>query len=223
MTCDGYALKKNPYEVYAEGKNNEEALLNGYNVKEADPFVMIQYLLAPTNKRNIKGRLESVFGEKYSEKICKLYEKEIQKNASDAMNEIISVAYFMFPHDSWTKMALASPQTSKVYRYQFTKENNYMTTIHSGEMVYAYGNIEKQGKLDDYDASDRKLEKIMLGYWSNFVKNGDPNGSGLPTWDEYTAMGQPVMELGEHIGKIPDKYTKLYKILYEYDNEKVTA
>ena len=223
MTCDGYALKKDPYQVYLEGDNNEEILLNGYNVKEADPFVMIQYLLAPTNKGNIQSRLEGVFGKKYAGKICNLYKNEIDKSAFDAMNEIVSVAYFMFPHDSWTKMALASPVTTKVYRYQFTKENNYISTIHSGEMVYAYGNIDKQGRQEDYDASDKKLEKIMLGYWSNFVKNGDPNGAGLPTWDEYTALGQPVMELGTHVGKISDKYTKLYKILYEYDNEKVTA
>ena len=222
MTLDGYALVKNPYEVYLEGNNNEEALLNGYNVKEADPFVLIQYLLSPTNKGNIEHRLEQMFDKKYAKKICKLYEKEINKDASSALNEIASIAYFMFPHDSWSKMALASPKTSKVYRYQFTKENNYMSTIHSGEMVYAYGNIEKQGRLDDYDASDRKLEKIMLNYWANFVKTGNPNGAGLPIWDEYTAMGQPVMELGTHVGKIPDKYTKLYKILYEYDNEKVT-
>ena len=221
MTCDGYALTKDPYKVYLAGENNEEALLNGYNVKEADPFVMIQYLLSPTNKSNIKGRLAEVFTEKYAEKICNLYKKEIEKSAFDAMNEIVSVAYFMFPHDSWTKMALASPKTSTVYRYQFTKENNYMSTIHSGEMVYAYGNIDKQGRLEDYDASDRKLEKIMLNYWANFVKTGNPNGPGLPTWDEYTAMGQPVMELGTNVGKIADKYTKLYKILYEYDNEKL--
>ncbi len=223
MTCDGYALTKDPYQVYLEGNNNEEFLLNGYNVKEADPFVMIQYLLSPTNKANIKGRLELVFGEKYAEKIYKLYEKKIEKNAVEAINEIVSVAYFMFPHDSWTKMALSSPKTSTVYRYQFTKENGYMGTIHSGEMVYAYGNIDKQGKLSDYDESDRKLEKIMLNYWANFVKTGNPNGAGLPTWDEYTTMGDGVMELGTNVGKIPDKYTKLYKILYEYDNEKVTA
>ena len=36
MTVDGYALPKTPYEIYLEGNNNEEALLNGYNVKEAD-------------------------------------------------------------------------------------------------------------------------------------------------------------------------------------------
>ena len=36
MTIDGYALPKSPYEVYLANENNEEALLNGYNIKEAD-------------------------------------------------------------------------------------------------------------------------------------------------------------------------------------------
>ena len=218
MVCDGYALPKDPYLIYKEGGNNEEALLHGYNIKEADAFVMMQYLLSQTNKRNIKGRLEAVFGEKYTKKIMDLYKNQIEKNAFNAMNEITSVAYFMFPHDSWSKMALNNG--TKVYMYQFTKENGYHGTFHSGEMIYAYGNIDKTNRPDDYDAGDKKLEKIMLNYWANFIKTGDPNGSGLPTWSEYTHNGDDIMELGEHVGKIPEKYTKLYNLLYKYSKEK---
>ncbi|WP_162940085.1 carboxylesterase/lipase family protein [Gryllotalpicola protaetiae] len=31
------------------------------------------------------------------------------------------------------------------------------------------------------------LSRVMSGYWSNFVRTGDPNGAGLPPWDQWTA------------------------------------
>jgi len=36
-------------------------------------------------------------------------------------------------------------------------------------------------------ATDRAAAKVISGYLVNFVKNGDPNGSGLPKWRAYGA------------------------------------
>ena len=73
MTLDGYALTKTPYEVYLAHENNEEALLNGYNVKESDAFVVPTFLLSPTNKNNIKERLVEYFDEEAAEVMYNLY------------------------------------------------------------------------------------------------------------------------------------------------------
>jgi carboxylesterase type B len=32
----------------------------------------------------------------------------------------------------------------------------------------------------------RELSRVIQGYWTNFAKTGDPNGSGLPEWKPYT-------------------------------------
>ena len=48
-----------------------------------------------------------------------------------------------------------------------------------------------------------KLESLsaiaarMSAYWANFVKFGDPNGKGLPTWPAFTATDGLMMELGD--------------------------
>lgn len=213
MTLDGYALTKTPYETYLAHENNEEALLNGYNVKESDAFVVPKFLLTPTNKDNILARLESYFNKETARKMYDLYEDKIEKDAFSAFNEIISVYWFIGPHYSWSKLALNNGVN--VYKYQFTKENGYYGTYHSGEMIYCYGNVKKSPYGYRYNESDIKLSEIMLSYWSNFAKYGDPNGEKLPVWPLFNEDNS-VMELGENVGPIGDKYIELYDIIDEY-------
>lgn len=213
MTLDGYALTKNPYDVYKDNENNEEALLNGYNVKEADAFIIPMYLFNSTNKNNIEERLNLVFDNKTTKNILDLYSDEIEENAFDAFNEIISIWWFIYPHHSWSRMAYSNG--IPVYRYQFTKENGYYGTYHSGEMIYAYGNVKKSKYSYRYDDSDIKLSNIMCNYWVNFVKYGNPNGDGLPKW-ELWENNDKVMELGLNVGMIDDRYLNLYKIFDDY-------
>ena len=44
--------------------------------------------------------------------------------------------------------------------------------------------------------ADRAIEARMNAYWSNFVKRGDPNATGLPRWSAATSTGA-IMGLGE--------------------------
>ena len=214
MTLDGYALTKDPYDVYKDGNNNEEALLNGYNVMEGDAFVVPQYLLSPTSKKNIKERLVKNFDEETATELCELYKEEIQKDAFSTFNEIFSIYWFIQPHHSWSNMALSSGTT--VYRYQFTKENGFHSTYHAGEMIYAYGNVKKDNHNYRYDKSDLELSETMLSYWSNFAKTGNPNGENLPNWETYSGSGDGVMELGKNVGKIDDRYLGVYSILEKF-------
>ena len=220
MMLDGYALTKDPYQVYLDHENNEEALLNGYNVKEADAFVVPTYLFSPTNKNNILERLQKVFGEEHGKKIHDLYLPKINENAFEAFNEIFSVYWFIMPHHTWSNAALNNGLD--VYRYQFTKENGFHATYHSGEMAYCYGNLERQNKPYAYNDSDYKLQDIMLNYWVNFAKNGNPNGNGLPEWKKYESNGK-VMELGTNIGLIDDHYLELYSLINDFIDSGVTV
>ena len=214
MTLDGYALTKNPYDVYLAGENNEEALLNGFNVLEGDAFVVPNFLFNPTNKDNIHERLANYFNEDTAKKIEELYKTKIEEDAFKAFNEIISVYWFMHPHYSWRNMALNNGVD--VYSYQFTKENGYYGTYHSGEMIYAYGNVAKSKYDYRYNESDAKLSNTMLDYWVNFVKTGNPNGENLPLWSKFDKTTNQIQELGTNVGPIVDPYVDLYPIIDDY-------
>jgi len=44
-------------------------------------------------------------------------------------------------------------------------------------------------------ATDRRTGRLASAYLVNFVKRGDPNAPGLPTWRPYAASGAPMLDL----------------------------
>lgn len=219
MTVDGYALAKTPYETYLAKENNESELLNGFNVLEADAFVIPQYLFDATSKDNIHSRLVETFGETFATKIENVYKDKIEKDAFSAFNEIFSVYWFMHPHYSWRNLAVDNGE--KVYSYQFTKENGFHGSYHAGELIYAYGNVKKSPYSYRYDQSDIELSNMMNSYWINFVKTGNPNGEGLPVWNEYSKADNNLLEFGKNVGPIKDPYVDLYPIIDEFIDYKI--
>ena len=222
MTVDGYALPKTPYELYQEGANHEEALLHGCNLQEADPFVIPNWLLSfqgAPNLGNWEGRIQNEFEEYGDELILDAGEVLNDGKAYRVYNDIYSAYWFNYPDYSWGKQALSQGKT--VYRYLFTKENGYMGTWHSGEMIYAYDNIEasKSRYAYRYDENDVSLSKTMSSYWANFIKTGNPNGEGLVSWETEASTPNKVMELGENISMIDDPFTKYYSTFEKIEND----
>jgi para-nitrobenzyl esterase len=57
---------------------------------------------------------------------------------------------------------------------------------HSAEIQYAMGNLDLD-KRYTWEPADYEVSKTMQAYFVNFIKTGNPNGSGLPNWPAYRA------------------------------------
>lgn len=116
-------------------------------------------------------------------------------------------------------MNMAYETGINVYSYQFTKENGFHGTYHSGEMIYAYGNVKKDTHSYRYNESDKELSTTMLTYWSNFAKYGSPNSSEVTQyWSSYDPTEQQIFELGSNVGlkKIPQLDLDAFALCDEY-------
>lgn len=65
--------------------------------------------------------------------------------------------------------------------------------IHGSELVCVYENMDTVQGL--------AIAKTVNVYWANFIKTGNPNGTGLPHWPE--SHSEHTMELGDHLGPGP--------------------
>ena len=55
----------------------------------------------------------------------------------------------------------------------------------------------------------------MAGYFANFIKTGDPNGSGLPQWPEFGKTHQ-VLQLDAVSKVIPEPDRARYEFIDGY-------
>ncbi|MCH5537549.1 carboxylesterase family protein [Pseudomonas syringae pv. syringae] len=66
--------------------------------------------------------------------------------------------------------------------------------FHTSEVPYALGNLSVP-TARVFSDKDKRVSDLMLGYWENFVKTGNPNKSGLPLWAEFDIDNPLMMRL----------------------------
>ena len=203
ITVDGYVLPQTPYEAYKAGEHNEEAMLHGFNAEEGTPFILFEQ----ANMKNYEDKVRAYFGE-YADEVLALYAPKNDDEARTMWLNIYSAIYFTHGHYCLSREDLSVKVP--VWEYFFAKANGRLSSWHSGEEVYCYNNIPADSKL--YDEADRQLADLFSDYFVNFIRTGDPNGEGLPNWEE-SADGTNLMFLGVKQEMNTDPYLPIDEIL----------
>jgi para-nitrobenzyl esterase len=69
--------------------------------------------------------------------------------------------------------------------------------VHSGEIEYALGNLAGN-RVYAWTDDDRRVEATMTHYFAQFIRHGDPNGTGLPAWRDYRSGARQVIDVDSH-------------------------
>jgi para-nitrobenzyl esterase len=203
---DGWFMPKEAIDVYSAGEQSHVPLLAGFNADEVRAGVVLgrekvteKSFVADTRKR---------FGPA-ADAILKVYPAGSDAEALESASDLASDVFIRYATWKWIEMQDETGQ-SPVYRYQFdrkipvapgTKIDGKPATAedigarHAGEIEYVFGALDSVPDVS-WPAGDRALSDLMMSYWSNFAKTGNPNGPGLPTWPRYeSGPGALVMHL----------------------------
>ena len=118
-----------------------------------------------------------------------------------ALSQINLSRDMIFAVQNYTWANIVSGKGKNVYVYRFTRklpaasESQKFGAFHTGEVPYAYNNLKFVNR--PWGNVDYDLAQTMSGFWINFIKNGNPNGNGLPEWKSYNTTDKEVMMLGE--------------------------
>lgn len=186
---DGYVLPKSDRQAWKDGDFHTAELMIGDNENEGLMFIAHGAAI-PLTRQAYEPYMRREYGRLGDEAL------RVYPAATDA-----EVAYQLGLATGDTLFGLASREMSRrmltrtpnVYRYLFTKHHrNTQVAIHADDVPYFFGNVSVN---DRYDETDVALSKLMQGAKRRFIKTGNPNGAGIPTWPAY-GQDDPFMGFG---------------------------
>jgi len=220
---DGYVIPKGPDQIYAAREQNKVALLGGWNHDEVRAGVV----LGPERPTaaSFTEQLQKRFGPA-ADALAKVYPAATDAEAVESAAALAGDTFLGFA--TWKWLELQRQAGVPVYRYSFdrqipvapdTKVNGVSATAadvgarHAGEIEYVFGTLDSVPKVT-WEPADRELSELMMTYWSNFARSGDPNGTRLPAWPRYTGdTGPQVMHLDVKSQAQPDALRARYQAL----------
>jgi para-nitrobenzyl esterase len=235
---DGYFLPEDCDAIYTAGRQSHVALLAGWNRDEGwfkpyytsepapldqngDPVVRKDPVFtngSPTVADYVACARER-FGGKADE-FLKLYPATTDAEAYRAASDYAGDRFIAYGTWKWLELQLLTGG-SPVYRYEFeqtlplaknAKPGTQPSAPHASDIEFVFRVLSSR-KLP-WRPEDHQVSEMMARYWTNFAKNGDPNGPGLPPWPQYNRQyDYQVMHLMANAAPAPDHYRARYEFL----------
>ncbi len=220
---DGYFLTSDALSIYAKGEQSQIPLLAGWNADEGK----LNVLFAPQKPtaKSFAEQAHARFGDQAGE-FLKLYPASTDQEALTSAEALAGDDFIAFSTWKWIDMQRKTGN-APVYQYRFeqvpaVKPGAMIGPIpaseagsrHAGEIEYVFETLKSQAGVP-WTEDDFKVSEAMASYWVNFVKTGNPNGSGLPNWPKSDSKdGYQVMHLsGKNMHATADGVRGRYEFL----------
>ena len=213
---DGYFLPAEVAAIFAAGKQSHGALLAGWNEDEVRMGVLARKP-KPT-AASFPGVLSSTFKDSAAA-AAKVYAASTDEEAIATAGDLANDTFIVYSTWKWIEMQAATGK-APVYRFRFDQpvplpEGSPDVGVkglagHSWELEYVFGALDS--KKAAWTPEDRKTSEVVADYWANFIKKGNPNGSGLPKWPAFNKTHE-VMHLAAASHAAPEQHRDRYEFL----------
>ena len=194
--ADGYVLPGDPYELYEKGQFNDTPILAGTNSNEGGLFMR-----GPATAESFEKQIRAGYGER-ADVILSAYPHSTDAEAARASADVFREFAFAWPTWTWARLqSRMGKGRAFVYYFDHRTPASPDGANHGAEVTYVFGNFGGQGGAPQPE--DLALSNLIQAYWINFAKTGDPNGTGLPSWPNFTEKNQDVLFFNKVAGAKP--------------------
>jgi para-nitrobenzyl esterase len=214
-SLDSYVLPAIPAEVFDLGLQMKIPIMAGWNTFEGFPFVT----RAIPHATSLEFRTDAeAFFHHQTREFLDYYpgSTDAEANAS----ALALIGDLAIGEQTWEIVDTQSRSgAGSVYLYHLTYTSPYMpASVHGSDIPFVFGNLiptfaNPTGAPANEE--DQQFSDAVMAYWTNFAKDGNPNGptgSDLPTWPEYGGDGAHVLGLGTHIAPIDVDFSRFHFI-----------
>lgn len=191
-TVDGKILPQHPFDPVAPEVSRDVPLLIGTDFNEFTFDIEMD-----VTEEDVKQRLtERMGGEEKALKFMDAYKKAYPQYEPKEMLYID----LGFRSGAVKQATIKSQQGgANAYLYLFTwkPESNALGASHGMELPFMFNNVALQREMTGSSPRAYQFEDLVSNAWLNFIKTGDPNTEGMPTWEPYNAETGPTMILDD--------------------------
>jgi para-nitrobenzyl esterase len=187
VNIDGWVIARQPASVFAAGEEAAIPLLFGTTSRELGAASWRM----PTAQDALRKAIADFFGELAPRALAAYGLAEGAQPNNDP--------FYGSPADQWAAdLFIRCPATAQgvwhyaahhpTYEYEFAHAipgQEAQGAIHGAELLYIFGDFPKWGNIGNkFTDTDIQLSNLMVNYWTNFAKTGNPNFVGLPEWSQ---------------------------------------
>jgi para-nitrobenzyl esterase len=187
---DGRYVQSGIAEGFAAGKQAKVPLMIGGNSNEASLF------------RPQAAVLDAVPADRKTAAMA-AFDPKSEGNTLQIVNDMTTRRYITEPDRAISRAHAKAGQP--VYTYYFSyvspgqKARSQYGAVHTAEIKYAFA-----GPKQTFAPEDMALAKAVNAYWAAFIKTGNPDSAGGPTWPKF-APNEIFMEFGAD-GPVPHEH-----------------
>jgi para-nitrobenzyl esterase len=202
---DGRFLREDPQATFRAGRAARVPLLAGYNSQEGDYDALFDGQ-AP-GVAAYREALHKVFGPMAADALA-VYPGDTLPQALESARRLEGDRFIA--HSTWLWAHLHAGQGAATWLYHFGRARPAMRgggpaaqrllpegAVHSGEIEYALGNLDTN-VVYAWEPQDAQLSATMRHYFAQFMRNGNPNGTGLPEWPGFASGQRLALDVDTH-------------------------
>jgi para-nitrobenzyl esterase len=205
IAIDGYLLPMNVVEIFEAGQQSHVPLLVGWNSEESGARSLLHS--DPPTPDNYAKAVRAEYKTR-ADDVLKAFPGSSEAEVQQSATELATLRFIAFSTWKWFDLhRTTGGKPTYLYYFSRPRPGARGGAVHSAEIEYAMGNLAGNTAFA-WTPEDKKVSETMLAYFANFVKTGDPNGTGLPKWPANQGTGDPQrlrIDVDTHAEPLPHR------------------